>query len=36
MYNVNATPTFIINGKVYPGAMEYDDFASTIAQAAAG
>jgi protein-disulfide isomerase len=36
LYHVNATPTFIINGKVFPGAMEYDDFASTIAQAAGG
>jgi protein-disulfide isomerase len=36
MYHVDATPTFIINGKVFPGAMEYDDFASTIAQAAGG
>jgi len=36
LYHINATPTFIINGKTYPGAMEYDDFAATIAQAAAG
>jgi protein-disulfide isomerase len=36
MYQVNATPTFIINGKTYPGAMEYDDFASAVAQATAG
>jgi protein-disulfide isomerase len=36
MYQVNATPTFIINGKVMPGAMEYDDFAAAVAQAAAG
>ncbi|MDD2705786.1 MAG: DsbA family protein [Acidocella sp.] len=36
MYNINATPTFIINGKIYPGAMEYDDFAATVAQAAKG
>jgi protein-disulfide isomerase len=33
-YNINATPTFIINGKVSPGAMEYDDFAAAIAKAA--
>ncbi len=36
VYDVQATPTFIINDKVYPGAMEYPDFASTIAQAAGG
>jgi protein-disulfide isomerase len=34
MYHVDATPTFIINGTAYPGAMEYPDFAATIAQAA--
>jgi protein-disulfide isomerase len=34
LYHVDATPTFVINGKVYPGAMEYADFASTIAKAA--
>lgn len=34
MYNITATPTFIINGKPYPGAMEYDDFAATVAAAA--
>ncbi len=34
-YHVDATPTFIINGKIFPGAMEYDKFAETIAQAAA-
>ncbi|MDE8346207.1 MAG: thioredoxin domain-containing protein [Acidocella sp.] len=33
-YNVNATPTFIINGKIFPGAMEYPDFARVVAQAA--
>ena len=33
---INATPTFIINGKMMPGAMEYDDFAAAVAQAAAG
>jgi protein-disulfide isomerase len=31
---IDATPTFIINGKMFPGAMEYDDFAKTVAQAA--
>ncbi len=36
MYNISATPTFIINGKTYPGAMEYDDFAATVAAAAKG
>jgi protein-disulfide isomerase len=32
--HINATPTFIINGTTYPGAMEYDDFAAAIAKAA--
>jgi protein-disulfide isomerase len=36
VYKISATPTFIINGKVFPGAMEYDDFAAKIAAAAAG
>ncbi len=36
MYKIDATPTFIINGKTYPGAMEYDDFAATVAAAAKG
>jgi protein-disulfide isomerase len=36
LYHIDATPTFIINGKMFPGAMEYDDFAATVAQAAAG
>ena len=35
MYNVNSTPSFIINGKLYPGAMEYADFASIVSKAAA-
>jgi len=35
-YNVSATPTFIINGKVFPGAMEYDDFAAAVSAAAGG
>jgi protein-disulfide isomerase len=30
MYHIEATPTFIINGKTYPGAMEYPDFLNTI------
>jgi protein-disulfide isomerase len=34
MYNVTSTPSFIINGTLYPGAMEYPDFAATIAKAA--
>lgn len=32
-WHVNATPTFIINGKIIPGAMEYPDFAAAVAQA---
>ena len=32
-YHVDSTPTFIINGKSYPGAMEYDDFAAAVASA---
>jgi protein-disulfide isomerase len=36
VYKIQATPTFIINGKVFPGAMEYDDFAAKVAAAAAG
>jgi protein-disulfide isomerase len=35
MYGVNSTPTFIINGTLCPGALEYPDFAAKIAQAAA-
>ena len=35
-YNVSSTPTFIINGKVMPGAFEYDAFAQIVAKAAAG
>ena len=31
---INATPTFIINGKIMPGAMEYDDFAAAVARPA--
>ncbi len=34
MYHVDSTPSFIINGKLYPGAMEYDDFAAVIEKAA--
>ena len=33
-YHVDSTPTFIINGKVLPGAMEYEDFAAAVAAAA--
>ncbi len=33
-YHINSTPTFIINGKVMPGALEYDDFAAAVANAA--
>jgi protein-disulfide isomerase len=36
VYKIQATPTFIINGKTFPGAMEYDDFAAKVAAAAAG
>ena len=32
-YNVNATPTFIINGKIMPGAMDYSDFLTAVNQA---
>jgi protein-disulfide isomerase len=35
-YKISATPTFIINGKLFPGAMEYDDFAAKVAAAAGG
>ena len=35
MDHIDATPTFIINGKIYPGAMEYDDFVAAVAKAAA-
>ena len=31
--NVNATPTFIINGKIMPGAMDYSDFLAAVNQA---
>ncbi|WP_298284546.1 thioredoxin domain-containing protein [Acidocella sp.] len=34
MYNINATPTFVINGAVHPGAAEYDDFAAMVEAAA--
>ena len=33
IYNIDATPTFIINGKKIPGAMDYDTFASLVAKA---
>ena len=29
-YNINATPTFIINGKIMPGAMDYPDFLAAV------
>ena len=35
MYNVDSTPSFIINGTLYPGAMEYPDFAALVAKTAA-
>jgi protein-disulfide isomerase len=35
MYAVNSTPSFIINGTLYPGAMEYPEFAATVTKAAA-
>jgi protein-disulfide isomerase len=31
--NVDATPTFIINGKIMPGAMDYSDFLAAVNQA---
>ncbi len=34
LYNVDSTPSFIINGTLYPGAMEYTDFAAKVAKAA--
>jgi protein-disulfide isomerase len=33
---IAATPTFIINGKTYPGEMEYSDFAAAVTLAAGG
>jgi protein-disulfide isomerase len=30
LYNIQATPTFLINGKPQAGDMDYDDFASAI------
>lgn len=35
-YKINATPSFVLNGKTYPGAMDYEDFAALIAKAAGG
>lgn len=29
-YKIDATPTFIINGKIMPGAMEYPDFLAAV------
>ena len=34
LYKIDATPTFIIDGKVFPGALEYDDFAAKVTAAA--
>ncbi len=34
MYHIDATPSFIINGKLHPGAMPYDDFADIVTKAA--
>lgn len=34
MYHVDSTPSFLINGTLFPGAMEYDDFAATVEKAA--
>jgi protein-disulfide isomerase len=30
MYNIEATPTFLINGKAQAGDMSYDEFVSAI------
>ncbi len=35
-YNIDATPSFVLNGKTYPGAMDYDDFAALVTKAAGG
>ncbi|WP_298213818.1 thioredoxin domain-containing protein [Acidocella sp.] len=35
-YNINATPSFVVAGKTYSGAMPYDDFAALVAKAAKG
>lgn len=32
-YNVDSTPTFVINGKPYPGERSYDAFAKLVAEA---
>jgi protein-disulfide isomerase len=32
LYHVNATPTFIVNGKVLAGEMQYSDFAAIVAK----
>jgi protein-disulfide isomerase len=32
-YGIDSTPTFLIGGKTYPGAMEYDAFAKLVANA---
>lgn len=33
-FNIQATPTFVLNGKSYPGAMDYDDFTALVTKAA--
>ncbi len=33
-YRIDSTPTFIINGKRYPGAMSFDQFATLVKDAA--
>ena len=30
-YGIDSTPTFLIGGKTYPGAMEFDEFAKLVA-----
>jgi protein-disulfide isomerase len=30
-YSIDSTPTFLIGGKTYPGAMEFDEFAKLVA-----
>ncbi|HQT64388.1 MAG: hypothetical protein B7Z75_05100 [Acidocella sp. 20-57-95] len=34
MYHVNSTPSFLINGTLHPGALEYADFADIVNKAA--
>ena len=35
-FHIDATPSFVLNGKTYPGAMDYDDFAALVTKAAGG